>query len=99
MSESFLTFLWIFWLFRSNYFFEIACTWYVSLTVYYSLWKGLHRKFLQSSNQDGCFVEIFFKRRIEAEQLDQYQYLGNCPPAPPLTQQQSIDNKLGLMLG
>ena len=29
---------------------------------------------------------------------DQYQYLGNCPPTPPLTQQQSIDNKLGLML-
>ena len=31
--------------------------------------------------------------------LDQYQYLGNCPPTPPLTQQQSIDNMLGLMLG
>ena len=31
--------------------------------------------------------------------LDQYQYLGNCPPTPPLTQQQSIDNKLRLMLG
>ena len=30
---------------------------------------------------------------------DQYQYLGNCPPTPPLTQQQSIDNNLGLMLG
>ena len=30
---------------------------------------------------------------------DQYQYLGNCPPTPPLTQQQSIDNMLGLMLG
>ena len=29
----------------------------------------------------------------------QYQYLGNCPPTPPLTQQQSIDNKLGLILG
>ena len=29
---------------------------------------------------------------------DQYQYLGNCPPTPPLTQQQSIDNNLGLML-
>ena len=28
----------------------------------------------------------------------QYQYLGNCPPTPSLTQQQSIDNKLGLML-
>ena len=33
------------------------------------------------------------------KQLDQYQYLGNCPPTPPLTQQQSIDNNLGLMLG
>ena len=31
--------------------------------------------------------------------LDQYQYPGNCPPTPPLTQQQSIDNKLRLMLG
>ena len=30
---------------------------------------------------------------------DQYQYLGNCPPTPPLNEQQSIDNKLGLMLG
>ena len=29
---------------------------------------------------------------------DQYQYLGNCPPTPPLTQQQSIDAKSGLML-
>ena len=26
------------------------------------------------------------------------QYLGNCPPTPPLMQQQSTD-KLGLMLG
>ena len=33
------------------------------------------------------------------EMLDQYQYLGNCPPTPPLIQQQSIDNKLRLMLG
>ena len=30
---------------------------------------------------------------------NQYQYLGNCPPTPPLTQQQSVDNNLGLMLG
>ena len=30
---------------------------------------------------------------------DQYQYLGNFPPTPPLTQQQSIDYKLGVMLG
>ena len=33
------------------------------------------------------------------KETDQYQYLGNCPPTPPLTQQQSIDSKLGLMLG
>ena len=32
-------------------------------------------------------------------QLDQYQYLGNCPPTPTLTQPQSTENKLGLMLG
>ena len=32
-------------------------------------------------------------------EMDQYQYLGNCPPTPPLTQQESIANKLGLMLG
>ena len=31
--------------------------------------------------------------------MDQYQYPGNCPPTPPLTQQQSIDDKLRLMLG
>ena len=34
-----------------------------------------------------------------AVNMDQYQYLGNCPPTPPLTKQQSIDNKLRLMLG
>ena len=33
------------------------------------------------------------------DDADQYQYLGYCPPTPPLTQQQSIDNKLRLMLG
>ena len=31
--------------------------------------------------------------------MDEYPYLGNCPPTPPLTQQQSIENNLGLMLG
>ena len=36
---------------------------------------------------------------ITIQTVDQYQYLGNCPPTPPLTQQQSIDNNLGLMLG
>ena len=41
-------------------------------------------------------LEILFSLNEEIE--DQYQYLGNYPPTPPLTQQQSIDNKLGLML-
>ena len=36
---------------------------------------------------------------MENEKRDKYQYLGNCPPTLPLTWQQSIDNKLGLMLG
>ena len=36
---------------------------------------------------------------VSVASRDQYQYLGNYPPTPPLTQQQSIDNKLGLMLG
>ena len=26
------------------------------------------------------------------DKTDQYQYLGNCPLTPPLTQQHSIDN-------
>ena len=38
------------------------------------------------------------KSLTDQEILDQYQYLGNCPPTSPLTQQQSIDNNLGLML-
>ena len=32
------------------------------------------------------------------EKKDQYQYLGNCPLTPPLTQQHLMDNKVGLML-
>ena len=43
--------------------------------------------------------EAWVQFLLKLEYLDQYQYLGNCPPAPPLTQQQSIDNNLGLMLG
>ena len=31
--------------------------------------------------------------------MDQCQYLSNYAPTPPLTLQQSTDNKLGLMLG
>ena len=33
------------------------------------------------------------------DKTDQYRYLGNCPPTPSLTQQQSIDNKLRLKSG
>ena len=47
------------------------------------------------------FIVILRKEEVIANlrSLEQYQYLGNCPPTPPLTQQESIDNKLGLMLG
>ena len=31
------------------------------------------------------------------QNLDQYQYLGNCLSTPTLTQQWLIDNKLGFM--
>ena len=50
-------------------------------------------------------VDVQFSSSISTDDAaeigksDQYQYLGNCPPTPPLTQQQSIDNKSGLMLG
>ena len=39
------------------------------------------------------------KRTLMQNYWDQYQYLGNCSPTPPLAQQQSIDNKSKLMLG
>ena len=41
----------------------------------------------------------FLVTLIDAELLDQYQYLDNCPPTPSLTQQQSIEYKSGLILG
>ena len=37
----------------------------------------------------GCDSMNFLDRSLkpfERKQLDQYQYLGNCPPIPPLTQ-------------
>ena len=37
-------------------------------------------------------------KKSALETWDQYQYLGNCSPTPFLTQQQSIYNKLRLML-
>ena len=46
-----------------------------------------------------CWLHCRVLVSKKGEKWDQYQYLGNCPPTPPLTQQQSIDNKLGLMLG
>ena len=50
----------------------------------------------------GCEVMLYIKVFVSGIESmcveDQYQYLGNCPPTPPLTQRQSIDDKLGLML-
>ena len=54
------------------------------------------RKILfHSEGNESTSLEV----KMENEIWDQYQYLGNCPPTLPLTWQQSIDNKLGLMLG
>ena len=33
-------------------------------------------------------------RDINGASPDQYQHLGNCPPTPPQTQQQSMDNNV-----
>ena len=50
--------------------------------------------FVSSFNSDkGSML-----KKSVLETWDQYQYLGNCSPTPPLTQQQSIDNNLRLML-
>ena len=51
----------------------------------------INRRFL---TPDGS---KYFKTKVEKS--DQYQYLGNCPPTLSLIQQQTIDNKLRLMLG
>ena len=39
------------------------------------------------------------KKSVTIVTMDQCQYLSNYAPTPPLTLQQSTDNKLGLMLG
>ena len=75
------------------------------------IWNGiklsLKKKFHAPVKDRVCAAGLFWLfvcsvnnlRCICIEKPDQYQYLGNYPPTPPLTQQQSIDNKLGLMLG
>ena len=68
-------------------------------TFYYRIvitWNSLHSS-LKTINSMPIFK--YSPKHELLEDLDQYQYLGNCPPTPPLTQQQSIDNMLGLMLG
>ena len=55
-------------------------------------------RFVSMSNH--LKLEFIFPSILSSKIIwDQYQYLGNCPPTPPLTQQQSIDKNLGLMLG
>ena len=67
----------------------------------FEMWKSLFYVSFHPSQFSSDLIhmrslEILFSLNEEIE--DQYQYLGNYPPTPPLTQQQSIDNKLGLML-
>ena len=58
----------------------------------------LHLYFLVDSLGES-YEKAIQRRKSLVGDWDQYHYLGNCPPTPPLTQQQLIDNKLGLMLG
>ena len=68
---------------------------HILLTVLYTFTKELTRRTCLTITSHT----IKEKQSVEFKMWDQYQYLGNCPPTPPLTQQQSIDNNLGLMLG
>ena len=60
----------------------------------FSLVSVLKREFQNGTN--GSY-SIFFCKDVGLISVS--GQLGNCPPTPPLTQQQSTDNKLGLMLG
>ena len=73
---------------------------------YTKLWFYIQIKYLienhcsdQAQKAETVLSAVSLIFVISIDLLDQYQYLGNCPPTPPLAQQQSIDNKLGLMLG
>ena len=46
-------------------------------------------------NRQSCQSEVEYEQKVE----DQCQYLCNYAPTPPMTQQRSTDNMLGLMLG
>ena len=37
---------------------------------------------------EGVAKEVvkFYQNLLDNKKADQYQYLGNCPPTPPLTQ-------------
>lgn len=43
-------------------------------------------------------AEHYKSHAVPQANADQCQYLGNCIPTHSLTQQQSTNNKLGLML-
>ena len=49
--------------------------------------------------EKGSWKYIFTSQFKLQMLIDQFQCLRNCTPIPPLAQQQSTDNKLGLMLG
>ena len=60
--------------------------------------NGMTVKKVISNARISLPLNKFSRAVIRNIYRDQYQYLGNYPATPPLTQQQSIDNKLGLML-
>ena len=75
---------------------------YFSLTTWESTFAWTFCKCKSRSNILNCcpcctIIQPVLLCVSGKKELDQYQYLGRCSPTPPLTQQQSIDNKLRLM--
>ena len=66
---------------------------------YTKLWFYIQIKYLienhfsdQAQKAETVLSAVSLIFVISIDLLDQYQYLGNCPPTPPLAQQQSMDH-------
>ena len=62
--------------------------------------KDGNNKFVSlGANSVDVIRALNTSKETSTKVMDQHQYMSNCAPTPPLTQQQSNDNKLGPMLG
>ena len=77
---------------------------FFSISEHFSTFKrySIPNSVQKTLNLPECFLRsqyLFFRGANNSvpKNPDQYQYLSNCTSSPPLAQQQSTDNKLGLM--